>query len=172
MRHIVNQGQEAQLFVLADGPMLWALRRQAEQLELRPYVTFAGRMSDWGAQREAMRGGDFLIIPSGGERYSISTMTAMAAGLAVIAPTTTEAPYLIDGQTASLYPPDKPDGLRDCWKALLDDHTRARRLAHGGLDYIRSHHQASAMVTALGKLYRELNEARLASAATTTATVS
>jgi len=153
---IVKGGQEVQLFVLASGPAERMLRRLTGQLGLRPYVTFAGGLGDWTLLRETMRGADFYILPRARRRFTVSTLTAMANGLAVLASTGTIGDYLIDGVTASLFDPRASRQLTEKWAALLDDRSGARRLAQGALDYIRTHHQASAMVSSVAGVYREL----------------
>ncbi len=156
LKSIVKGGQEVQLFVLAGGPAERRFRRQVDQLGLRSYVTFAGRIGDWTTVREAMRGADFYILPNSRRRFTISTLTAMANGMAVLAPAGTIGDYLIDGETASLFDPQASGQLAEKWGSLLDDRSTARRLAHGALDHIRAHHQASAMVSAIAGVYREL----------------
>ena len=158
MQRVVKSGQEVHLFVLASGPAETMFRRIVQQLDLRSHVTFAGRMQDWPATRGAMRGGDFYILPTTRRRFTISTLMAMGEGLAVIAPSDTIGDYLIDGQTASLFDPQAPGQLAERWRALLEDRAAARRLAQGALDHIRAHHQASAMVSTVAGLYRELGQ--------------
>lgn len=165
LQTIVKAGQEVQLFVLATGPAERWYRREVEGLGLRSHVTFAGRMRDWTALREAMRGADFYIDPSARRRFTIATLTAMASGLAVLAPSGTIGDYLIDGKTASLFDPLVPAQLAEKWAALLDDRSAARALGHGALDHVRVHHQASAMVNATARFYRELCGAQPAAAA-------
>lgn len=151
----VKAGQPAHLFALSSGPGEPTFRRIVKQLDLRSHVTFAGRMGSWSALREAMRGADIYVLPTARPRFTISTLIAMSEGLAVIAPAGTIGDYLIDGQTASLFDPQSPMQLADRLLALLDDRSRARRLGHGALDYIRVHHKPSAMVQAIAELYRQ-----------------
>jgi glycosyltransferase involved in cell wall biosynthesis len=157
---VVDAEHDVQLFVLAAGPAERALRHLADQLEIRAHVTFAGRLGDWSTLREAMRGSDFLILPTGRRRFTVSTLTAMANGLCVLAPTGTIGDYLIDGDTAALYDPDSSKELADKWIGLLEHADEARRLAHGALEHIRTHHQASAMAAAVAQLYRDVRAAQ------------
>jgi len=154
--HLVRkQGLDVDLFVLSAGKGERLLRRQADQLHLRSRVTFAGPMRDRFSLINAMRSADFYIIPAARRRFRDTTLMAMAAGLAILAPTGTIEDYLIDGQTASLFEPYRADDLARKWAALLEDRAAARQLAHGALDYVRAHHQASKMVDTTAKLYRQ-----------------
>ncbi len=152
---VVRSGQETQLFILGQGPAERYFRRMMERLDVRSHVTFAGGMGSWSSLHEAMRGADFYVLPAPHARFTMMTLSAMASGLTVIAPTGLTEDYVIDGETACLFTPGRSDDLSDKIMTLLNDHRWARRLAHGGQDYIRSHHQASAMVHALAALYRE-----------------
>lgn len=154
-KDVVHLGQETQLFILGQGPAERHFRRLMEKYELRSHVTFAGQMGSWTNLSEAMRGADFYVVPGPPERFTMGILYAMAWGLTVIAPTGLTEDYVIDGQTARLFNPRGADDLRDIILALLNDHQRARRLAHGGQDYVRTHHQASAMVREMAALYRD-----------------
>jgi len=159
-RDVVMQGQETQLFILGQGSAERHFRRLMERLDLRSHVTFAGEMGSWASLSEAMRGADFYVVPAPPERFTMGTLYAMALGLTVIASTGLIEDYVIDGQTARLFDPGRHGDLCEKIVALLNDHQSARRLAHGGQDYVRSHHQASAMVRDMAALYRDKCEER------------
>jgi glycosyltransferase involved in cell wall biosynthesis len=153
-KDVVHLGQETQLFILGHGPAERYFRRIMEKYNLRSHVTFAGDMGSWANLSEAMRGADFFVVPSPPERFTMGILYAMAWGLTVIAPTGLTEDYVIEGQTARLFNPRSAEDLREKMLALLNDHPLARRLAHGGQDYVRSHHQASAMVREMAAVYR------------------
>jgi glycosyltransferase involved in cell wall biosynthesis len=127
-----------------------------QHLGLISQVTFAGKMRDWSATDEVMHGADYYIMPAPTDRFTANRLLAMAAGLAIVAPAGTTEDYLIDGETASLFDPHRPQDLATKWLALLEDRAAARQLAHGALDHVRAHHQASTMVTATAFLYRQV----------------
>jgi glycosyltransferase involved in cell wall biosynthesis len=156
MESVVAAGHEMHLFVLGAGPGEYVFRKLVRQLGLRSCVTFAGELNDWAAIRTAMRDADFYILPGERRRFTISTLMAMATGLAILAPTGTIGDYLIDGVTASLFDPQKPRQIGERLAALLADKAGARQLAQGALDYIRAHHQASTMVGNVATIYRSL----------------
>jgi glycosyltransferase involved in cell wall biosynthesis len=153
---VVKRGQETQLFLLSRGPAEGALRQQVDRLGLRSNVTFAGPMPDWISLNEAMQGADYFVMPCVPRRYSLSSLAALANGLAVIAPKGALEDYLVDGVSARLFDPSKPGDFQEKWTPLLHDPQAARKLACSALDYVRGRHQASAMITSLAGLYREL----------------
>ena len=160
LKSIVKTGQEVQLFILSTGRAERYFRRQVDELDLRSCVTFAGQMRDWATFHKAMVAADFYLSPAASERFTISGLTALAGGLAILAPAGTTEDYFIDGKTASLFDPLRPKQLADKWSALLKDPDAARRLARGALEYARAHHQASMMVSGTAALYRHLCSAR------------
>jgi glycosyltransferase involved in cell wall biosynthesis len=153
---VIRDGREMQLFVLASGPGEFLFRRIVNQLDLRQRVTFAGQTTDLPTLQQVMQGADFYILPSERRRFTVSTLTAMATGLAILAPTGTIGDYLIEGQTASLFDSQIPSQLARKWTALLDDPNQARTLARQALQHIRDHHQASIMVSRTADAYRDL----------------
>lgn len=165
LQHIVRSGQEVQLFILSSGPAERYFRRMVEQLGLLSFVTFAAQVRDWNAMEDAMLGADFYILPAPRRRFTASRLTAMACGLAILAPSGTTEDYLIDGTTASLFDPNHPQELTERWLALLEDREAARQLAYSALDYVRTYHQASTMATATAWYYREIVALRTAEAA-------
>jgi glycosyltransferase involved in cell wall biosynthesis len=156
LRDVVRQGQEVQLFIMAGGPAERYYRRLTEQLNIRSQVTFAGPMGDWTKMSSALRGADFYILPASRRRFTISTLLAMADGLAILAPQGTIGDYLVDGQTAFLFDIEDPRSLTERWMTLLTDRTEARRLAHRALDFVRSRHKASTMVNRVTDFYRKI----------------
>lgn len=153
---IIRGGQEVQLFLLAGGRAEPGFRRQVDALGLRQYLTFAGEMGDSETVGAAMLGADFFIEPNPNRRFSAHALTAMADGLAILAPHGTLQDYLIDGTTARLFNPVKAGDLAEQWSQLLQHRSAARLLAQSALDYARTHHQATRMVTATVALYQEI----------------
>jgi glycosyltransferase involved in cell wall biosynthesis len=156
---IVHDGREVQLFILSTGPAERQFRRLAEQLDIRSHVTFVGPLSDWSRLSETMSGADFYILPGSRRRFTISTLLAMAGGLAILAPKGTIGDYLIDTRTAMLFDPQNPEELTARWSELLLDQESARQLAARALAHLREHHQASRMVMKIADFYRRSRRA-------------
>jgi len=156
LRMVAEAGHDLQTFFLGTGPAESSLRRLADRLELRSRVTFAGPVIETSAVRAAMAAADFFILPSTRGRFRLDSLTAMGAGLVVLAPQRTLEDYLEDGRTACLFDEQKPSGLARRLCGLLEDRSAARRLACAALDHVRACHKASDMVTACAELYRRL----------------
>ncbi len=155
LRLVREEGLELHLFVLSDGGSESAFRRQLDRLGLRSMVTFAGAIRDFRGLCSAMASADLFIQPSEPQRYSLTLLGAMAAGMAVLAPRGTLEDYLIDDQTTALFDLD-PASLAATWIALLKDRSLAKRLAGAAQDYVRIHHRPSVMVGSVATLYRRL----------------
>ncbi|HOW70225.1 MAG TPA: glycosyltransferase family 4 protein [Phycisphaerae bacterium] len=156
MKIVVQDHADLHLFVLSTGKAEDYFRRQVEDPDLRARVTFAGEMSDWTTLRTAMAAADFYIIPGTSGRFTASNLTALACGLAILAPEGSMEDYLIDAKTAVIFEPRRPKDLAQKWLALLQDRESAMRLAQGALDHARSCHQASRMVAETAAHYRRL----------------
>jgi glycosyltransferase involved in cell wall biosynthesis len=161
LQTLIQSGHEVQLFILAAGWCETALRREVDRLKLHGYVTFAGSMSDWETVSAAMSGADFFIEPNPRRRFSAHALTAMANGLAILAPHGTLEDYLIDGSTARLFDSRRSGDLAEKWGQLLQDRSAARLLGQSALDYARAHHQATRMVAATVALYHEAHTAAI-----------
>ncbi len=156
LRMVAEAGHDLQTFLLGTGPAESSLRRLAERLELRSRVTFAGPITEIAALRAAMAAADFFILPSTRGRFRLDTLTAMGAGLVVLAPRRTLEDYLEDDRTALLFDEYRSSDLARRLCDLLEDRSAARRLAYAGLDHVRARHKASDMVAACSELYRRL----------------
>jgi len=156
LKKIVDSGRDVQLFILETGSQERAYRRQVNQLGLQSYVTFAGKMRDWATFGQALRGADIYIVPSTLRRFGIKTLTAMSAGMAILAPVGTIQDYLIDSETASLFDPVNTKQLAGKLTQLLEDRSFARQLAGKAFDWVRAHHQASMMVGGVAGFYRDI----------------
>lgn len=156
MKAVVEEQAELHLFVLSAGRAEGHFRRQVEELDLRGRVTFAGEISDWTTLRSAMAAADFYIVPSTAGRFTANNLTALACGLAILAPEGGMEDYFIDDRTAMIFEPRRSRDLAQKWLALLQNPEAAKRLAQGALDYARTCHQASRMVAETAAHYRRL----------------
>ena len=156
MKIVIQDHADLHLFVLSTGKAEGHFRRQVEDLDLRSRVTFAGDMGDWATLRTAMAAADYYIIPSTAGRFSANSLTAMACGLAILAPEGSSEDYLINDRTAVLFDARRPKELAQKWLSLLQDREAAMRLAQGALDHARACHQASRMVSETAAHYRRL----------------
>ena len=120
------------LVLVGDGPLAPDLVRLAEQLKVRPYVTFTGFQSALGPVYAAL---DVFALPSRWEGQPLSLLQAMATGLAVIGSAVNTMPEVLrGGSDGLLVPPDDPPELAAALTRVASDEplrrnlgTRARR---------------------------------------------
>ncbi len=159
LKVVLDRGHQLHVLIISAGPGEKVFRRLADELGIRAHVSFTGPVGDWAKLRVAMVNADFYILPASRRRFTISTLLAMADGLAILAPSGTIGDYLIDGQTASLFDPHNPQDLAEKWIGLLDDRASARKLAYRTLDYVKAHHKGSTMVNRVTMFYRSIQQA-------------
>ncbi len=152
-----ERGVELMLFVLGTGPAEPALRELTKTLGLRREAIFAGQMHDASS---AIEGGDILVVPRAEKTFSVATLEALAAGLAVVGARGGAGDFLIDGQTGLLYEEGNVEQLIQQLAHLLEDRSFAKDLAARALAYVKQNHQTSAMVRSLSELYRQLSVER------------
>jgi glycosyltransferase involved in cell wall biosynthesis len=152
-----GRGREILLFLLGEGRYEPFLRRQVREEGLSDCVTFAHPLGDVGP---ALRSADIFVRPSLDAAFSIGTLQAMGAGMAVVSGVNTVCDHLVDGQTAIVCPDPTPEALADALERLLADRDYARELAGGGLAYVREKHTTSNMASGIAGVYRKLALAR------------
>lgn len=145
------------VFVVGKGSAEGSLRRLADSLEMNPAVTFTGRLDQW---RLALESADIFCLPAGTPGFREEPVHAMAAGLALVAPTDPLFDGLAEGETALLFPPDDQVAMAGQISRLLEDHGLARRLAASGQAYARSQHSVSCFVSEHVRIYQELASRR------------
>ncbi len=153
MGQLSRGAQPVMLFLLGSGPAESDLRRRVNALGLNERVTFAGLIREWPS---VLQGADVFIVPAPQHTLSIHAMTAMAAGLVVVAVEGGDQDCLIDGQTARIYSPPSAELLAAVLAEVLGDPGGARRLAAAGQKYIGQNHRVSGMVDETLQLYRRL----------------
>jgi rhamnosyl/mannosyltransferase len=151
---LTQEQTEYMLFILGAGPKESVYRRRAAELQIGPHVTFAGQVREW---TKVLEGADIFIQVRPSSAFQISSLGAMAAGMAVIGCPHGVEDYFHDDQTVLLASPVNADGFYRCLRRLLDDRGFARTLAAGAQEYVRTNHPPSAMASAYAKLYRELS---------------
>ena len=100
----------ASLEVVGDGPMRQRWEAAADQLGLRPVVTFTGFMSQRDCA-ERLRGADVLVLPSLFECGGAVVLEAMAVGLPVIATAWGGPVDYLDDSCGILVAPDSREAL-------------------------------------------------------------
>ena len=145
------------VFLVEEGRHERALRRLARELRLSEAVTFAQPLGDIVP---ALRSGDIFVEPGPGRAFTVASLHAMAAGMAVVAGPQTACDHFRDGETAVVCPELTPAALADAMHKLLSAPDDARELGRRAIAYVRTHHSSSESAVRMAAIYRELALAR------------
>jgi glycosyltransferase involved in cell wall biosynthesis len=126
---VLTRLPRARLLVVGDGPERTNLERQAQALDIRHAVIFAGFQHD-----VATHLGLFWVTaaPSFREAFPLSLLESLAAGVPVVASRVGGIPELVrDGETGLLVEPGNPRQLADAISCVLEDPALRQRLSAG-----------------------------------------
>ncbi|WP_439589694.1 glycosyltransferase [Hydrogenophaga sp.] len=127
-----QQGIDAELRIVGDGPLEAELRHQANALGLGDRCVFLGRHGEDGVLDE-LRKADAFVIASLMEGLPVVLMEAMACRVPVIAPHIAGIPELVaHDETGLLFTPGDWNDLNKQLFLLLSDEARRTRLAGAG----------------------------------------
>jgi glycosyltransferase involved in cell wall biosynthesis len=118
LKHILDAGVPAELWIVGDGGERAALEQQIESLGIRERVRFHGYQSNPSA---LVRQCDIYVQPSLTEGFGIALVEAMGCAVPVIATAVGGAPEIIeDGRTGWLIRETTPEriaaALLEAWK--------------------------------------------------------
>jgi len=147
------RGRTFQAFLLGEGPQESLLRRLVRRRGLSTLVTFAHPAGDL---TQAMHHADMLVCPAPDEEFAADGLTAMGAGMAVVALSCAVSDHFVDGKTALVCRRPTSEALADSLDQLILDPVQARQLATSAQEYVRSHHAASTMAERTAAVYRSL----------------
>ena len=141
------------LFV-GDGPERERLHSRIQQLQLEPYVIFAGVREDVASILSAM---DLFLLTSIFEGLPLSVLEAMAAGLPVIATHVSGTPEaVLHDRTGLLIPPADSSVVSKAVIELLANPERRRCMGEQGCALVRKHFSKSFMVKQVEDIYDNL----------------
>lgn len=142
------------LFVIGNGPAERTLREQASKLGIGQETTF----SDAIPSRQLagiFKSADVYVSAADRPELDVYSLLAMAAGVPVVAAAGGNSDFLIDGQTAMLYPRGDAAALGEKLLSLMADQQAARDQAQNALAYVGEHHSPAVMVSKLADIYRQ-----------------
>lgn len=148
-----DRGLNPMLFLLGTGREDPAMRRMVRQSGLSHAVTFA---TATGEMTQVLEHTDIFVDPDPSPVLTEGGLLAMAHGIAVVAMPNAVCDYYRDRETALVCPEAKVTQLAGVLEGLIMDHAEARRIAEGGLAYVREHHSMSVMAERTAALYRRL----------------
>lgn len=142
-----------QLVILGEGPERENLRRLAMELEIGHRVHLPGAVSDAAAVFGLF---DLFALASPGDEAALTTLEAMAAGLAIVAPKVDALAALLSEENRSvLVRPGDEQGLAAAIGGLADDPAARTRIGAANQRRARAEFNEQAMVEAYRSVYAE-----------------
>lgn len=163
-RHLIKalallhqQGIDAYLLIVGDGREKPALTAQTQQLGLEERVKFLGTRQDLGDLFRAM---DLFVMPSLWEGLSLAMLSAIAAGLPLIATDVGGVRNVLgSGENGFIVAPGNPEELANKIAYGLGHPEKTREMAARGKQKIHATYSDRVMVNKLQKIYcRTLNQ--------------
>ncbi|MFV0476228.1 MAG: glycosyltransferase family 4 protein [Parahaliea sp.] len=134
-----EQGLQAQLTIAGSGPCLTNLQQLADELGVRSYIDFAGRLDRTGVVALYQQA-DVMLNPARVDNMPNSLLEAMACGLPIVSTRVGGVPYIIeDGRNGLLVPIDGWQQMAQAVLKLVNDPTLADALADAGLQQCQSY---------------------------------
>jgi glycosyltransferase involved in cell wall biosynthesis len=129
---LLDQGVDAELELLGDGPEALRIAEQIEALGLEERVQMRGQVPE-GVALEAMSHATLLVLASFMEGLPVVLMEALAQGVPVVAPCVAGIPELVEhGVSGLTFPPGDWASLARALKQMLDSAELRARLAAEG----------------------------------------
>ena len=114
-----QRGCDVRLELVGDGPERGKLESLTQELELTPYVTFAG-LQDHAQVVDRMRTSRLVVVPSRQEPFGMVALEAMAVGKPVIVTRVGGLPEVVQDADAMVVEPEDPISLADAMLKMLE----------------------------------------------------
>lgn len=150
---LIQDGHDAELVLVGDGPEQDAIRATSERLSVVDRVRFAGRLSEVDTLTE-IADSDVLVLPSFMEGLPVVLMEGMALGIPVVASRVAGVPELIDHEHSGLlFDPADWDGLQSALASSLGNEGEALERATRAREKIKREFDIQIAVAALPQLF-------------------
>lgn len=150
MRHLLENGQNVRLVIVAGGPEEENLKKMAAELGVASAITFAGR-KPFDQVVQAYREADLFVFASMTETQGLVILEAMSTGLPVVAVRATGVEDVVeDGRNGFLTSADTVEFARAIQKVLSNEElyrTMSANALHTASEY-SSEKQAQKLVRA------------------------
>lgn len=147
-------GVNVRQLIIGEGPQTDWLKQRITQAGLDDRLQLIGYRQDLPAVLEAC---DLLVHPSLSEGLSISIITAMAAGLAVVATNVGgTAESVVHGEGGLIVEPRDPEALARCVCELVADEPRRRQMAARARELAFTRWSVERMVRDFERVYEDV----------------
>ena len=152
-----DSSRDVRCMIVGDGELAVSLREKAQALGLSERVIFPGHRTDLSALYSAF---DIFSLPSldfGGETYPLVVLTALAAGLPVVASDVGDVKYLVRPNVNGFLtrPGDSADHAA-ALRMLIDDDALRSTMGANSMRASREDHSLDAMVQRFEQIYRSV----------------
>ena len=149
-----ERGIRCTLLLVGEGRLESQLRAQTAQLGLEDGVRFLGTRGDLGDLFRAM---DLFVMPSLWEGLSLAMLSAMAAGLPVVATTVGGVPQVLgNDEYGYTVAPADPGALADRIASCFANPDATVALGKKGARQVRENYSDEAMVRRLERVYERV----------------
>lgn len=156
IKRLHSRGLKAVLLLVGGGREEAALRERTKDLALGDSVRFLGMRDDLGDLFRAM---DLFAMPSLWEGLSLAMLSAMAAGLPVVATDVGGvADVLGNNERGYVLPPRDADQFAEQILLCCANRRETAEIASKGREFVRSNYSDTAMVQRLMTLYGRVLE--------------
>jgi glycosyltransferase involved in cell wall biosynthesis len=155
---IASRYPDVEFWIVGNGPLAPALKREVSARGLTSRFTFFGERDDVPA---LLASSDIFVLPSRSEACPNVVLEAMASGLPVVATQVGGVPELIEpGISGLLVEPNAPEALAAAVSDLMDRPAFARDLGCAARERIERHFSFDRMVASFQHLYLSQLEKR------------
>ncbi|MDR3632329.1 MAG: glycosyltransferase family 4 protein [Isosphaeraceae bacterium] len=154
VRILADEGLDAELVLIGDGPLRSVLEATIDALGLRNHVTLAGWKGSAAVADEVLRSRAF-VLPSFAEGLPVVLMEALALGRPVIATRVAGIPELVEpGVNGWLVPPASASALAGAIREALEAPSeQLERMGKAGATLVAERHDALANARRLADLF-------------------
>jgi glycosyltransferase involved in cell wall biosynthesis len=146
---------QALLAIAGEGPARASLQELTQQLALNSHVRFIGYLERERALRDCYAAADIFVFASRTETQGLVLLEALAQGCPVVSTAHLGTASILKNGCGACVVPEKIEAFAQALAALLDEPTRAARLAAEARRYAQSWASAQ-MAQRLAALYRDL----------------
>lgn len=156
LREMVRGGEPAYFLVAGEGPYRVVIEAKVQELNLSPWVRFAGYQDDVAPYFALM---DAVVLASyANEGVPQSLLQAMAMGKAVVGTTVGGIPEVaIEGETGLLVPPRDHAALTRALRLLREDEAHRRELGRRGREFVASRFSLEQMAADVEAVYETVS---------------